>query len=539
MNKISIIISATVLLLPIGAGAQVMQFEQIPGDPVEYSRILVPREPGSYPATFSMNVRQRSINSMSDMAAELKELLTNGSEQELLFEGELIKTWDISKKQVEEAIQNAFSPFSHCRINNRAHLAKLYSQLHPVIPKEDLEAFYAGLQGSAIQGVTTGIENVPNGVNYALNATKYIHKIVNVVEGKKTFSESFLNFETVLDAASTAAAIGESAFPVASEAAGAVLAPVSFVYMFTDAMYTDLYYARNVAPKILAAQTAAEKINMFYREVNEYLRQRRESDAIWMVYVKGRTSTPFSFRNETCSQTWSVEAKLNKLYDQEDTRDNYNEIWTRTMGGRYFGWVECDVTMDMSNYDRNFIPKTASYNLEDTIGKTFDNNRGAEGTGNPFRENAIFWYVYAQKTKGAEFTFKNGKGTRASLHYSLPVLMTVENRDQYSTKANVGYQVLEGNTSIDGVDCPAPEFSNVKVSLDHSWELKLGGTVVEYSYEKVSGEEHIELNQDRKPVKSSALTVPLPYCDNGWIEIDFQQSLANGDANHIKNKSYR
>ncbi|MDO5321956.1 MAG: hypothetical protein Q4F39_06180 [Bacteroidia bacterium] len=539
MNKISIIISATVLLLPIGAGAQVMQFEQIPGDPVEYSRILVPREPGSYPATFSMNVRQRSINSMSDMAAELKELLTNGSEQELLFEGELIKTWDFSKDEVEDAIQLAFRLSS---ISDRAHLARLYSQLHPVLPKEDQEAFYAGLQGAAIQGITTGLgENVPGGVNVALNAAKYSHKIVNVVEGKKTFSESFLNFETVLDAASAAATVGQSAFPVVSEAAGAVLAPVSFVYMFTDAMYTDLHYARNVAPKIAAAKVAAEMINKFYKNVNACLRGRGEfeEDNVWMVYVKGRTSTPFSFRNETCSQTWSVEAKLNKLFDQEDTRDNYNEIWTRTMGGRYFGWVECDVTMDMSNYDRNFIPKTASYNLEDTIGKTFDNNRGAEGTGNPFRENAIFWYVYAQKTKGAEFTFKNGKGTRASLHYSLPVLMTVENRDQYSTKANVGYQVLEGNTSIDGVDCPAPEFSNVKVSLDQSWELKLGGTVVEYSYEKVNGEEHIELNQDHEPVKSSALTVPLPYCDNGWIEIDFQQSLANGDANHIKNKSYR
>lgn len=531
MRTKSVIISAALLLLPFGSLAQVMQFEQIPGDPVEYSRIVVPREPGSYPATFSMWVRQKSINSMADMRTELYDLLSLGSEDELLFEGELIKTWDISKRQVEEAIQEAFG---RCGIRDRKHLARLYSQLHPVIPKENLDDLYAALEGNAVQGLTTGLGDVvPDKVNLALTATKYGQKIYNVASGRKTAAESFVNFDTALDIAGTAATV------TGAEVAGAILTPVSFVYMFTDAMYSDLYYARYVAPKIAAAKAAAQIINKFYREVNSCLR-KNHGDPMWVVYVKGRTSTPFSFRNETCSQTWTVEAKLNKLYDQEDPRDNYNEIWTRTMGGRYFGWVECDVTMDMSNYDRNFIPKTASLNAEDSIGKTFDNNRGAMGYGDPFRENAIFWYVYAQKYKGeTEFTFKKGKGTRASLHYSLPVLMTVENRDQYSSTATVGYQVLEGDTSIDGVDYPKPEFSDIKVSLDHSWELKLDGMVVDYSYEKVVGEEHIELDSDHKPVKESALVVPLPYCDRGSIEIDFQQSLANGDANHITNKSHR
>lgn len=539
MKKIITIIMVALSFASQPLWAQLYHFDDIEGDPVEYSRIIVPRDPGSYPVILTMNIVPSSVNSMSDMKQEFLDILQNSDKDQLNFSGELIRTKELSKRDVEDAIQYAFGRNG---IRDRNHLARLYAQLRVAVPKEYLEEFWSQLQGTAGSGALTdmsmfidapesGLSIVDKG-GLALTGAKYVHKIINVASGKTTASQSFSAGELIVDGLSTA---GTFVQPL-----GELMGPIGIVITVTDAMYSDLHYAKEIAPKIAAAKYAAQIINKFYKDASEYLR-RIERETAWFLYAKGDASNAFSFRNEQCSQTWKVETKLDKLYDQEDTRDNYLNIWRTSIEGKYFGWIECDVVMDMSNYDAHFIPKDATISPDATVETIVNKNRGAFGSGNPFRENGIFWKKYADAwaKEGASFEFKSNTATRASLHYSVPVLLKVERRETYGTSANVAFQVLDGNTSVDGVDCPAPDYSKYTITLDQEWKLTLGGLLIESAYEKVKDGEHIEVLGDGTVSREPAVQVALPYCSNGFIDIDFQHSLANGDVNVIDHKSYR
>ena len=292
------------LILLSAISIQVLaQFRQKEGDPIDYSRIRLPREPGSHPLTYTIY--------SEDFMVQIP----------LAFKGELIRTREVGPSLLEKAVQMALDRTS----TTREQIAKWNEQVK--MAKEinySMDDFIKDL------GTMTGKGDVAD--------------LIRMLGGYTQPIDVF-NDKTKLDA------LMKELVKTSSESAGFILDYMEKLEVFLKARERDKQKWDN-----RIANYAAEGLAKFYKEANHCLRQIAKGEDIrWMLLVEGSVNAPYRYNNVKCVQQWTLKMQLDKMYplDDEEAENNF----FNTFQGKYYGMLEAEAVYNLSNYDSQYLLK--------------------------------------------------------------------------------------------------------------------------------------------------------------------------------------
>lgn len=279
------------------------QFRQKEGDPIDYTRIRLPREPGSHPLTYTIY--------SEDFMVQIP----------LAFKGELIRTREVGPSLLEKAVQMALDRTG----TTRAQIAKWNEQMK--MAKDinySMDDFIKDL------GTMTGYGD----------AADFIRLLGGYTQPLDVFND-----KTKLDA------LMKELLKQSSESAGFILDYMEKLEVFLKARERDKQKWDN-----RIANYAAEGLAKFYKEANHCLRQIAKGEDIrWMLLVEGSVNAPYRYNNVKCIQQWTLKMQLDKMYplDDEEAENNF----FNTFQGKYYGMLEAEAVYNLSNYDSQYLLK--------------------------------------------------------------------------------------------------------------------------------------------------------------------------------------
>ena len=279
------------------------QFRQKEGDPIDYTRIRLPREPGSHPLTYTIY--------SEDFMVQIP----------MAFKGELIRTREIGPSLLEKAVQMALDRTG----TTRAQIAKWNEQVK--MAKDinySMDDFIKDL------GTMTGYGDAAD--------------LIRLLGGYTQPLDVF-NDKTKLDA------LMKELLKQSSESAGFILDYMEKLEVFLKARERDKQKWDN-----RIANYAAEGLARFYKEANHCLRQIAKGEDIrWMLLVEGSVNAPVRFEGVKCVQQWTLKMQLDKMYplDDEEAENNF----FNTFQGKYYGMLEAEAVYNLSNYDSQYLLK--------------------------------------------------------------------------------------------------------------------------------------------------------------------------------------
>lgn len=279
------------------------QFRQKEGDPIDYTRIRLPREPGSHPLTYTIY--------SEDFMVQIP----------MAFKGELIRTREIGPSLLEKAVQMALDRTG----TTRAQIAKWNEQVK--MAKDinySMDDFIKDL------GTMTGYGDAAD--------------LIRLLGGYTQPLDVF-NDKTKLDA------LMKELLKQSSESAGFILDYMEKLEVFLKARERDKQKWDN-----RIANYAAEGLAKFYKEANHCLRQIAKGEDIrWMLLVEGSVNAPYRYNNVKCIQQWTLKMQLDKMYplDDEEAENNF----FNTFQGKYYGMLEAEAVYNLSNYDSQYLLK--------------------------------------------------------------------------------------------------------------------------------------------------------------------------------------
>lgn len=279
------------------------QFRQKEGDPIDYTRIRLPREPGSHPLTYTIY--------SEDFMVQIP----------MAFKGELIRTREIGPSLLEKAVQMALDRTG----TTRAQIAKWNEQVK--MAKDinySMDDFIKDL------GTMTGYGDAAD--------------LIRLLGGYTQPLDVF-NDKTKLDA------LMKELLKQSSESAGFILDYMEKLEVFLKSRERDKQKWDN-----RIANYAAEGLAKFYKEANHCLRQIAKGEDIrWMLLVEGSVNAPYRYNNVKCVQQWTLKMQLDKMYplDDEEAENNF----FNTFQGKYYGMLEAEAVYNLSNYDSQYLLK--------------------------------------------------------------------------------------------------------------------------------------------------------------------------------------
>ncbi len=426
----------TILLLILlsAIGIQVSaQFRQKEGDPIDYSRIRLPREPGSHPLTYTIY--------SEDFMVQIP----------LAFKGELIRTREVGPSLLEKAVQMALERTG----TTRAQIAKWNEQVK--MAKEinySMDDFLNEL--SSMTGGGFGPVEVGNIMDLLLFLGGYkdfgldLQTFQYVGKGAANFAE-YLSETAAEKAKENSKWIEWEKFKTGEYIAGTISRFMDYyekMEIFLKARERDKQKWDN-----RIANYAAEGLARFYKEANHCLRQIAKGEDIrWMLLVEGSVNAPVRYEGVKCVQQWTLKMQLDKMYpldDEEAERNFFN-----TFQGKYYGMLEAEAVYDFSNYDSQYL-------VED------ENSLAKASLGNNLRMMANVYHLVCKKN-GVPFNFTQKK-TQAVCQYKIPVLVTLdpgkEPRDYIygSTKYFLGEEELMGEKPQPDIDVKLQMFRKFEV----------------------------------------------------------------------------
>lgn len=381
-----LVLSIIALALSLGAFAQ---FRQIPGDPVDYSLIRLPRDAGSYPVTFTMSFEHHTSE---DFFYDMMVYWMTGDKSQaekdnigwtdVVFTGELRHTRDISPELLERAIQEAFLKTGL----NRPLLKKRMEQ-----SKELRKIIYTNKEflmdvAGAVMLAVPGLGELSAGAQLAINTAGVGLAVVSMAHDNTSEIANGVN--------------SASATLSAAQAADNVLSILNKPNIFVDvnakvasgvgigvnaaamAMSTYSAHKREVQKwKNREGASALWQINSFYNWVNYYLDLFSKQDAkdAWVLLINSTSeSAPYMFQNTKCGVTWALDAKLVKCESMPRRPDRLNYGFE----GKYCGMLEAVSIYDLSGYSKQFLTKWGNWADDYLVqGKGFKAH-GMLGSGN-------------------------------------------------------------------------------------------------------------------------------------------------------------
>lgn len=523
MKKLAI----TAAILIMAATPSFAQFPQVDGDPINYSLIRYPHLPGSYPVSMEVELNMLGESTAKELRAQAK---GEGSFT-LHYDGELIRTKEVSEKMLKNAINWAFNESG---IRDRRHLQQLIHQVNVVLPRDAQDLFWEQMGFNAIDfmnNVGNMVSDMPMAGRVAMGG-KYVVKILDVASGRSDVSQAFLNSGTVADATS----IGlEMAGAAASVAEGVNLG--FFLFDFWNTFFDEYYQASVVKPQRTAAAYAAQMINKFYAAANKYIKDHFDylDEEKWMIYFKGKATHPFEFNDELCTMSLEMEGTLDKLFPIDDDRNDAYERFTGSIEGQYFGWVDAKQHCDMSNFDNNYLlfPHIVGSELSkvEVLMEKF-----VPSSPMRMRQAANMWQntcrrYFLDGQKNLKFEHKTNKATASSARYSIPIILSIKAPEVYRNYASVDFRTLEGEDDIAG-EHPEMKVENLRQSYDHEFTFAAKGLNL-HQQEVLKGDKMMLISNgeviEERDAKSVLIAPP-----HGNIVINFQQSIADGTVSKTK-----
>lgn len=411
MKKILTILAAA--LMCFCAYAQIARNPSITNDPVDYTRLRLPTDEPALPVFYTLIfTKEHDHERMMAMLGGLEGMSGAFAEDKITLMGSLIHTWDITPEYVEDCIQHALKTSG---IGSRAELARLY-KVTPIFKDftytnaqfgSDMFGFVTGIAGflipsgtvaSTIYGATTGaaglaISNATGGAGAVDNALGTAGTIAAVVPGE------------------------------AASAAGNGLSAIQILKLMRDQHNRDIQKWENRVHLLNMA-----RIDYFYNLVNMYLRNGiTEERSVWVLATHRIDKTmPFQFRRSMCSATWHINIGALKLVPL----DNFG---TFDFEGHYFGYLNADVSFDLSNYDKNFSKAL-----------TYEQSLGLKGDQGDLMKNAMDNNKDASYDIGGQMNFYRAmgysisnvinNGSKLRVSYRSPIHIKIEAPIDYDEK---------------------------------------------------------------------------------------------------------
>jgi hypothetical protein len=433
-----IVLSIVALALPLAVFAQ---FPQILGDPVDYSRIHLPRDAGSYPVTYTMSFEHHTSE---DFFYDMMVYWMTGDKSQaekdnigwtdVVFTGELRHTRDISPEMLEQAIQEAFLKTGL----NRPLLKQRMEQ-----SKELREIIYTNKEflmdvAGAVMLAVPGLGEISAGTQLAINSAGLGLAVVSMAHD---------NSDKITNAVNSA-----SATMSAAQSADNVLTLLNQSKIFVDLnakVATGVGVGVNAAAMGLSTIAAHKRevqkwknregasalwqINSFYNWVNYYLDRdsKQAGKDAWVLLINSTSeSAPYMFRNTMCGVTWALDAKLVKCESMPRRPDRLNYGFE----GKYCGMLEAVSLYDLSGYSKQFLTKWGNW-ADDYLlqGKGFKaHGMMGSGTstlgGKELQGDAMFhanWCYNDPMEEGARLYSHTANASMAGV-YHIPVFFEIQ-----------------------------------------------------------------------------------------------------------------
>ena len=428
-------------LFLLTAGSVSAQFRQKPGDPVDYSRIIRPHLPGSHPITYTgyggerpftfskMNKGMqvlRAYQSGKDVTMDDVQRFNQWAKSqsiELFFNGDLLRTRDLTDKDLEEAIQYALRRMSWTRAD--VQTANIWlSKIRTV--NYSAEDFWndmktvLGVAGTAISfgtGGIVGLNPLDPSVNdiilqvvglggdmtAAINSQQYAQEWKDQTEdylhGIAASGGTYVAFDFV-----KSTVFNFRDFGIAMQKA--------------DARQKQLMMN-------LVAETYEKKLEQFYLWINYALPKQRGE--IWMIYVQGSAVEDLNFEEVLCQQTWNIYMELKNGYD-DVWKDADPKAYEAGYEGVYMGMMDAHLEFNFTNYDASFVPNT-----QDHVWTAL--------TASDIRGIGLQWKINQMRLGGS---FQHiGMKTRSFAQHQLPVLMEIKRSNKDSKEIRVYPKIVE------------------------------------------------------------------------------------------------
>lgn len=487
------------LLAFMSVGSTTAQLSQIKDDPIDYSRIHIVREKGSHPVSYTCYHR-----SNDPIPVNIP----------ITFPGELIRTRDLSRKIVEQAIQETLRDLG----TTRARIKQLNGQIAQMRAVDySNEQFFkdlvnAGGYGSFIILWTdmAGLTNQGEYGSQAANAGRAVADgvILGLAKGGKRFFGELL---------------------------GRVVDLPEIWWRARERYY------QNQKNKI--AGYAAQELAKFYARLNENLKRLTSNEPVdWQIRVKGGRNLPFHYENVWCVQQWWLDMQLNKVRPLDPDDSYTGNTFVNTYEGVYLGWIEAEIRYEMASYDAKYLIDGPPD--ESTIAKISVLNNTTRMMANMFNLMA--------KKGGFSFTHIH-RDTRAEATFRVPVNVTLRVGREYRPLIYGSMKLVE--TEADWIEGDLPELeADLIFQLDHSTdlyasddEISLHNTTHEYVsdgyyYTKVHQDPDVKakdaVEEFFRAIFRGVFTQHLDECKEvsytmftgtpiGTLQINLEQSLAN------------
>ena len=386
-----IILVAVTLLACLGLSAQ---YRQKPGDPVDYSRIRIPRDSISYPVVATMEFDSRTnydyVNSwigLSSDPAKRDSIAKAGKKtttRSLKINGELRQSRDISEEMIENAIQKAFLETGL----NRGLLAKRIEQTSK----------YSQIDYSSEQFAKDMASLIMTGAGFGLSGAEgltAVNDAITVTGFGMAGYDSYSSDET--DVATTSVSVLDFVGDLLVRAVEAGKTPGWIMKKIVENEKVETFNrltvnARNGVTMIgnlmsligvyQIAQAADERdrqkwenrvaacakwqIDSFYKWVNYYLdRLSAYADKCWIiVFEPSSQALPFDFRGEMCRVNWEI--KGGALLKCVGAPRVYGPR-RQAPEGEYCGVIDAVATYDLSRYGNKFVHSSTA--MSDAVSK--------------------------------------------------------------------------------------------------------------------------------------------------------------------------
>lgn len=476
--------------MTVGIIAQIpAQFRQVKGDPIDYSRLQMPREQGSYPVTYTIYYEVSRIG------------------LPITFYGELIRTREINTKVREKAIQTALDRQGI----NRQQIAKWNEQV-----AQAKETNYSTEQFLDDIGKMSGYGNIADVIAMLGGVKDPKGWLKNQVE-QQTSRESLIK-----ELLSQIDAVGE-----AISGLDKIQSFLDKIDVIENARERD---KQKWANRI--ASYAAEGLAAFYKEANIALRQfAHGEDVRWMIRVQGKGVAPFEYEEVMCSQEWTLNMVLDKVRDPEaeekETMDD--ETFFNTFVGSYYGWLEAEAIYDLSNYDANYFV--------DDIMKMISNDIRSRGSGWKFLSRQP---VNSSDGESVSWT-ESHKPSKVATSFALPVKISIEQNRKPQSYIYGYTKVYMGDEQWPSGEAPQPQIKT-EMEIDHGFKCTLytkGGKAIYSGREWVAGGYHYkETNTDYNPPTAESLKENMPEAITFAYFVGLSKERDYRDSTRVDNTSF-
>lgn len=403
--------------MTIGIIVQVpAQFRQVEGDPIDYSRLLIPREQGSYPLTYTIYHEESQIRIP------------------ITFYGEVIRTREINTKIREKAIQTALRRQGI----NRQQIAKWNEQM-----AQAKETNYSTEQFLDDIGKMSGYG--------------YITDVIAMLGGVKDPKGWFKN--QIEQQTSRKSLIKELLSQI--DVMGEAISGLNKIQAFLDKIDV-LKKARERDKQKWTnriASYASEGLAAFYKEANIALRQfAHGEDVRWIIRVQGKGGAPFEYEKVMCLQEWTLNMVLDKVHDPEAEGETIDDdTFFNTFVGSYYGWLEAEAIYDLSNYDVNYF---------------VDDLMKLDAIDNDIRSRGSMWkFISRQPGSGCSWT-ESHKPSKVATSFALPVKISIKQSRKPQSYIYGDMKVYMGKEQWPSGEAPQPQIKT-KMQMEHGFNFTL------------------------------------------------------------------